>query len=157
MIHNISLPPEQFGGPYIEQLFTNKLNADDHPYFREIHELKVSTHLLIRRDGCIIQFVPFRQRAWHAGKSVFRGRERCNDFSIGIELEGSDSQAFSHIQYRQLVFVTALLMQHYPQITADRICGHEHISYQRKTDPGPEFSWVCFFSGLRSIVNNRSR
>jgi AmpD protein len=152
VIHSISLPPGKFGGDYVQKLFTNCLNPKDHPYFQEIFQLEVSSHLFIRRDGEIIQFVPFYQRAWHAGQSNFRGQERCNDFSIGIELEGSDDQAFSTKQYQQLTSITALLMQHYPRITADRICGHQHIAYPRKTDPGSEFDWSKFFSDLKKTM-----
>lgn len=147
IIHNISLPPEQFGGPYIEQLFTGNLDPNVHPYFENIYRLKVSAHCLIRRDGEIIQFVDFNKRAWHAGVSSFQGRERCNDYSIGIELEGSDNQPFTDAQYRQLIRVTHAIMQQYP-ITKDRITGHSNISPDRKTDPGPLFNWQDFFAAL---------
>ena len=150
VIHNISLPPGKFGGLYVQQLFTNQLNPDDHPYFKEIYQLKVSSHLFIRRNGDLIQFVPFHQRAWHAGKSDFRGKVRCNDFSIGIELEGSDNQAFTSAQYKQLTAVSASLMRHYPELTADKICGHQHIAYRRKTDPGAEFDWRRYLLSLAS-------
>ena len=113
VIHNISLPPNQYGGPYVEQLFTGKLDPNEHPYFATIYQLKVSTHLFIRRDGEIIQFVPFDKRAWHAGKSIFEGQENCNDFSIGIEMEGCDTDNFTDIQYQQLAAVTLLLQQTY--------------------------------------------
>ena len=149
VIHNISLPPGKFGGDYVQQLFTNCLNPKDHSYFQEIYQLKVSAHLFIRRNGDTVQFVPFYQRAWHAGQSSFRNRERCNDFSIGIELEGSDDQVFTPEQYEQLTSITTSLMQHYPRITADRICGHQHIAYQRKTDPGSKFDWFKYLSALK--------
>jgi len=154
VIHNISLPPGKFGGDYVQQLFTNCLNPEDHPYFQGIYQLEVSAHLFIRRNGDIIQFVPFYQRAWHAGQSHFRGKERCNDFSIGIELEGSDDQAFTPEQYEQLTSITISLMRHYPRITADKICGHQHIAYQRKTDPGPEFDWSKYFNALKENLKN---
>ncbi len=148
VIHCISLPPKQFGGHYIEQLFCNCLNPDDDPYFKEIHRLKVSAHLLIRRDGEIIQFVPFDQRAWHAGASCFEGRERCNDFSIGIELEGTETVAYSDRQYRQLAAVTRLLLAHYPRLNRQRIAAHSDIAPGRKTDPGPAFDWQRFMALL---------
>lgn len=154
VIHNISLPPGQFGGGYVQQLFTNCLNPEDHPYFQEIYQLEVSAHLFIRRNGDIIQFVPFSQRAWHAGQSNFRGQERCNDFSIGIELEGSDNQVFTPEQYKKLTSTTISLMRHYPRITADRICGHQHIAYLRKTDPGPEFDWFKYLGELKENLNH---
>lgn len=141
VIHNISLPPAQFGGPYIEQLFSNNLNPDDHPYFRDIYKLQVSSHLLIDRQGNITQFVPFDQRAWHAGVSEFEGRQRCNDFSIGIELEGTDDIAYSDIQYSVLAQISQQIMNQYPAITMDRIVGHSDIAPERKTDPGQAFDW----------------
>ena len=141
VIHNISLPPAQFGGPYIEQLFSNNLNPDDHPYFRDIYKLQVSSHLLIDRQGNITQFVPFDQRAWHAGVSEFEGRQRCNDFSIGIELEGTDDIAYTDIQYSVLAQVSQQIMAQYSAITMDRIVGHSDIAPERKTDPGQAFDW----------------
>ena len=141
VIHCISLPPEQFEGNYIDDLFCNRLNPDEHPYFAEIHQLKVSAHLLIRRDGSLRQYVPFNRRAWHAGISRFEGRERCNDFSIGIELEGSVNQPYTDAQYQQLAAVTQLILIEYPDITVDRITGHSDIAPERKTDPGPFFDW----------------
>lgn len=148
VIHCISLPPEQFGGDYIEQLFCNRLDPNRHPYFQEIHQLTVSAHLLIRRDGELLQFVGFDQRAWHAGVSRFEGRERCNDFSIGIELEGSVNQSYSDIQYQQLADVTEVLLQHYPGISRQRIVGHSDIAPDRKQDPGPHFDWQRYFALL---------
>ncbi|MEH0875027.1 1,6-anhydro-N-acetylmuramyl-L-alanine amidase AmpD [Pectobacterium cacticida] len=140
VIHNISLPPGEFGGPYIDRLFTATLDPAAHPYFATISHLRVSAHCLIRRDGQITQYVSFDQRAWHAGVSVFAGRERCNDFSIGIELEGTDTLPFTSQQYRSLVAITRLLMRAYP-ITPLRITGHSDIAPGRKTDPGPAFDW----------------
>ncbi|KAA9002582.1 1,6-anhydro-N-acetylmuramyl-L-alanine amidase AmpD [Affinibrenneria salicis] len=140
VIHNISLPPGEFGGPWIDRLFTATLDPAAHPYFADISHLRVSAHCLIRRDGEIIQYVPFTHRAWHAGVSCFNGRERCNDFSIGIELEGTDTLPFTDEQYRQLTAVTELLMRVYP-ITPASITGHSDIAPGRKTDPGPAFDW----------------
>ncbi|SEG70496.1 1,6-anhydro-N-acetylmuramyl-L-alanine amidase AmpD [Marinobacterium lutimaris] len=151
VIHNISLPPGEFGGPGIHQLFTNCLNPDDHPYYREIHQLEVSAHLLIDRHGQVTQFVPFDKRAWHAGRSCFDGREACNDFSIGIELEGTDDLPFTDEQYAALTGVTGALMQQYPQINPERICGHSDIAPGRKTDPGPAFDWERY---RRSLAGN---
>lgn len=144
VVHNISLPPEQFGGPYIGQLFCNCLNPDEHPYFADVAQLKVSSHLLIDRLGKIVQFVPFHQRAWHAGVSEFEGRENCNDFSIGIEMEGADHIAYTDRQYLVLAEVTKALCVEYPLITAQRIVGHSDIAPGRKTDPGPAFDWQRF-------------
>jgi AmpD protein len=147
VIHNISLPPGEFGGPYIDQLFTGTLDPAQHPYFAEIHQLRVSAHCLIRRDGEIVQYVPFDQRAWHAGVSLYQGRERCNDFSIGIELEGTDQLAYTEAQYRTLQAVTALLAEHYPPLAA-HIAGHCDIAPGRKTDPGPAFDWDRYLASL---------
>ncbi|WP_194720702.1 1,6-anhydro-N-acetylmuramyl-L-alanine amidase AmpD [Noviherbaspirillum malthae] len=145
VIHNISLPPEQFGGPYIADLFGNRLDCDAHPYFDLLRTLKVSAHFLIRRDGHIMQFVSANDRAWHAGLSSFCGRERCNDFSIGIELEGSDFQPFEPAQYEALSALTSALMQRYPLAA---VAGHEHIAPGRKTDPGPFFDWEGYRKSL---------
>ena len=144
VVHNISLPPGQFGTAFVEALFTNKLNVDDHPYFAEVAHLKVSAHLFINRRGEVLQFVSFDQRAWHAGQSCFLDRENCNDFSIGIELEGTDTEPYTEKQYAALAQVTGLLMSLYPKITLDRIVGHSDIAPTRKTDPGPAFDWVHF-------------
>jgi len=141
VIHSISLPPGQYGGNSIAQLFTNSLSPDEHPYFREIHQLEVSAHVLIKRDGSIIQFVPFDKRAWHAGESCYQGKERCNDFSIGIELEGTDTGPFENGQYETLVELVRALCEHYPSITVQRIAGHSDIAPGRKTDPGSGFDW----------------
>lgn len=141
VIHCISLPPQQFGGDYIDQLFCNCLNPDAHPYFKDIYQLKVSAHLLIRRDGEIVQYVAFNQRAWHAGLSNYHGRENCNDFSIGIELEGTETIPYTAEQYQQLAKVIKLLLQHYPTLSKQHITGHSDIAPQRKTDPGESFQW----------------
>ncbi|MEJ1356303.1 MAG: 1,6-anhydro-N-acetylmuramyl-L-alanine amidase AmpD [Candidatus Sedimenticola sp. (ex Thyasira tokunagai)] len=148
VIHNISLPPREFGGPWIEDLFLNRLDPDAHPYFGEIHQLQVSTHLLIRRDGELIQYVPLDQRAWHAGVSCFDGREHCNDFAIGIELEGADDIPYSDKQYHSLATAAREIMAIYPAITPKRITGHSDISPGRKTDPGPAFDWKRLYKEL---------
>lgn len=140
VIHNISLPPGEFGGPYIDQLFTGRLEADAHPYFAEVAGLEVSAHVLIRRDGELVQYVAFDQRAWHAGKSAYKGRDNCNDFAIGIELEGCDDQPFSDKQYDALNALLTVLALHYPAINGELI-GHSDIAPGRKTDPGPCFDW----------------
>lgn len=141
VIHNISLPPDQFGGDDITRLFTNQLDPDEHPYYKEIYQLKVSSHLLIRRDGTLIQYVPFQLRAWHAGESEYDGRFRCNDFSIGIELEGADEVPYEQVQYDQLNNVIDTLCGSYPKLSRKHIVGHCDIAPQRKTDPGPAFDW----------------
>lgn len=139
VIHNISLPPGEFGGPGVEQLFTNRLDADAHPYYASIHGLRVSAHFFIRRDGELIQFVSCLQRAWHAGDSNWRGRGRCNDFSIGVELEGNDDQPFSDAQYACLNRLIPALRAAYPDLC--EVAGHADIAPGRKTDPGPCFDW----------------
>jgi len=144
VIHNISLPPGQYGGGYVEALFTNTLNPKEHPYFREIAHLTVSAHLLIDRAGRVTQFVAFDKKAWHAGESNFQGRVNCNDFSIGIELEGCDDEGFTAEQYQSLVSVTKQLMAEYPDLSAARIVGHSDIAPGRKTDPGPHFDWAYY-------------
>ena len=138
VIHNISLPPSQYGGNGIIELFTNQLNPDEHPYYATIHTYQVSAHFLIRRDGELIQFVSCLNRAWHAGKSNWQTRERCNDFSVGIELEGSDFEAFEAPQYDALNKLVASLKHNYP---IQAIVGHSDIAPDRKTDPGPYFDW----------------
>ena len=148
VIHGISLPPGKFGGNYIDQLFTNTLDPDEHPCFPEIANNKVSAHVFIDRSGRITQYVPFSKRAWHAGLSCFRGRHRCNDFSIGIELEGCDEQPYTDEQYKQLAFLTKVLMSNWSGINKDNIAGHCHISPGRKTDPGPHFDWDHYFTLL---------
>lgn len=153
VVHNISLPPRQFGGDYIEQLFTNTLNPKEHPYFADIAHLQVSAHLLIRRQGELVQFVSFLQRAWHAGQSTYLGRENCNDFSIGIELEGADDIAYEEAQYHQLSAVVACLQRAYPTIE-NHITGHEDIAPVRKTDPGAAFDWQKFRYHLTMAKNS---
>lgn len=150
VVHAISLPPDQFGGRWIDDLFLNRLDLAAHPYFESLRELKVSAHCLIRRGGTLTQYVAFDQRAWHAGKSQFAGRERCNDFSIGIELEGCDSKPFTQAQYRRLARLARSLMRAYPQLTPERIVGHSDIAPGRKTDPGPCFDWARFRVELQS-------
>lgn len=149
VIHNISLPPGQFGGNWINALFLNRLDPVAHAYFASIKDLKVSTHLLIRRDGHLVQYVPLHLRAWHAGRSSYDGRENCNDYSIGIELEGTDSVPFEDRQYITLMRVTRHIMQLYPAIQVDRIAGHSDIAPGRKTDPGPCFDWKRYLGALK--------
>lgn len=139
VIHNISLPPQCYGGPGVEQLFTNCLNPGEHPYYAEIAHLRVSSHFFIRRDGELVQFVNTEQRAWHAGVSVWNGQERCNDFSIGIELEGSDFETFTDAQYECLQQLVVVLAAAYP---LKALAGHSDIAPGRKTDPGPFFDWA---------------
>jgi N-acetyl-anhydromuramoyl-L-alanine amidase len=141
VVHGISLPPGEFGGPWIDHLFNNTLPSEVHPYFAEIAALRVSTHLFIPRDGTLIQYVKFTDRAWHAGQSSYAGREACNDFSIGIELEGTDTLAYDPLQYQSLAAAVAALCAAYPQLSAARLVGHSDISPGRKTDPGPAFDW----------------
>jgi len=141
VIHNISLPPNEYGGEGIDQLFTNCLDKDEHPYYADIYQLRVSSHLLIRRDGEIVQYVPFHKRAWHAGVSSYLERDTCNNFSIGIEMEGSDYEAFTDEQYFALGTTLELLLATYSNLSAEAITGHEHIAPGRKTDPGPYFDW----------------
>jgi len=148
VIHNISLPPNEFGNDFITNLFTNSLDPKQHPYFQQIYTLQVSSHCLIRRAGEVIQYVPFNLRAWHAGHSVFNGKENCNDFSIGIELEGADHIPYTEQQYLALAQLITLLQQHYPRITKDKIVGHSDIAPKRKTDPGASFSWNKLFNLL---------
>ena len=150
VIHGISLPPGEFGGPWIEQLFLGRLPPDAHPYFKDVSPLKVSAHILIRRDGELLQFVPFHKRAWHAGQSRFQGREACNDFSLGIELEGDDHTPYAPVQYAVLAGVTHALMQVYPGISPAHIVGHSDVAPDRKTDPGPAFDWARFRDVLAS-------
>ena len=141
MVHGISLPPGQFGSGDIEALFTNKLDPTAHPYFAEVAHLEVSAHFLIRRTGEVVQFVSADERAWHAGVSSWCGREHCNDFSIGIELEGTDDAPYEDPQYEALAALISLLRKHYPSIRSDAIVGHSDIAPGRKTDPGPAFDW----------------
>ena len=141
VIHNISLPPGEFGGGYVHALFLNKLDPSIHPYFEEIKGMEVSSHLLIERDGRLTQFVPFNMRAWHAGKSCFEGRDGCNDFSIGIEMEGADDVPYTDVQYDVLNTVIMSLQMAYPGLYKNQIVGHSDIAPGRKTDPGPAFDW----------------
>jgi AmpD protein len=151
VVHAISLPPGRFGGGAIDRLFSNTLDPAAHPYFREIHRLRVSSHLCIFRAGAVTQYVPFDRRAWHAGESRFEGRTRCNDFSIGIELEGCDERAFEPRQYRRLAEVARVLLRAYPAITPARIVGHSDVAPGRKTDPGPHFDWLRFHAELEAL------
>ncbi|AXS85088.1 MULTISPECIES: 1,6-anhydro-N-acetylmuramyl-L-alanine amidase AmpD [Marinobacter] len=151
VVHNISLPPGRFGGPEIENFFCNCLDHSAHPYFRTIEGIQVSAHLLIRRDGAVVQFVSLLDRAWHAGRSSFDGQEECNDFSIGIELEGADDVPYTSGQYHQLARVADLIMLAWPDITAGRIAGHSDIAPGRKSDPGPAFDWQHFRATLKQI------
>lgn len=157
VIHNISLPPGQFGGGFVQPFFLNQLNPHDHPYFSEISAMQVSSHLLIERTGCITQFVGFDQRAWHAGQSIFEGCDNCNDFSVGIELEGADDIAYTSEQYSALAEVSLLLMREYPLITLERITGHEHIAPGRKTDPGAAFDWNNYFRMLENSAMDENK
>lgn len=153
VIHCISLPPGEFGCSYIDQLFCNQLEPKAHPYFESIHQMQVSAHLLIKRDGKITQYVPFDKRAWHAGASSYQGRERCNEFSIGIELEGIETVAYTEAQYRQLAAVITALLKTYPKLSKQRIAGHSDIAPGRKTDPGAAFDW----EKLRQLLDETSR
>ncbi|WP_206485021.1 1,6-anhydro-N-acetylmuramyl-L-alanine amidase AmpD [Thalassotalea sp. G2M2-11] len=151
VIHNISLPAGQFGLPYITDLFLGRLNLDAHPSFKDLAQVRVSAHCLIRRDGEIIQYVSFNDRAWHAGISCFNGKEKCNDYSIGIELEGTDDIPYTEQQYQQLSLLTNVLRVNYPKIT-DNIVGHCDIAPGRKTDPGEAFDWELY----RQLIETRA-
>jgi len=156
VIHGISLPPGQYGGPWIDALFTNTLDPDVHPYFADIYQLKVSSHLLIRRDGEVVQYVPFHRRAWHAGVSSYEGRERCNDFSVGIELEGRDDEPYEAAQYTRLAEVIDALERAYPHLSRERMVGHSDIAPGRKTDPGPAFQWPKLHALLSSTSDKKN-
>jgi AmpD protein len=145
VLHSISLPPGEYGGDAIERLFTNRLDPAAHPYFKEIEGLKVSAHFLIRRDGAVIQFVPVERRAWHAGVSCWRGRERCNDFSVGIELEGTEEDRFTDAQYRAL---TDLVRRLRSELPIRDVAAHSDVAPGRKTDPGAQFDWGRFLAAL---------
>ena len=147
VIHNISLPPGEFGGPFIEDLFLNRLDCDRHPFFDQLRSLHVSSPFLIRRDGALFQFVSADKRAWHAGVSDFRGRTGCTDFSIGVEIEGTDYDPFMPEQYETLVSLTEALRRRYP---IQAVTGHQHIAPERKTDPGPFFDWAYYRKRLES-------
>ncbi|MAD92017.1 MAG: 1,6-anhydro-N-acetylmuramyl-L-alanine amidase AmpD [Gammaproteobacteria bacterium] len=155
LLHGISLPPGQFGGPGVEALFLNKLDCNAHPYFEGIHGMRVSAHLFIRRDGELLQFVPFNERAWHAGESYFRGRSRCNDFSIGIELEGEDKINYDDRQYNILSEVLMALMKAYPQLTMREFVGHSDVASSRKSDPGPAFDWLNLYNRINRLKENK--
>lgn len=144
VVHNISLPPGEFGGGYVQSFFKGELDPVKHPFFQEISQLRVSAHCLIERDGSVTQFVSFEKRAWHAGVSSFQGNNRCNDFSIGIELEGTDDFPYTDAQYESLIGLSKILMVQYPKITLGRIVGHNDIAPGRKTDPGESFDWCRF-------------
>jgi AmpD protein len=148
VVHGISLPPGEYGGPWIDALFTNTLPAAGHPCFEPLVELRVSAHALVRRDGSLVQYVPFHRRAWHAGASRWRGRERCNDFSIGIELEGTDATAYEPVQYSALARTVAALCRAYATLAPERVVGHSDVAPGRKTDPGIAFDWPL----LRTLV-----
>ena len=148
VIHNLSLPPGQFGNNFVDQFFTNKLDPNKDPYFEEIYEMKVSSHLFIDREGLLTQFVPFDRAAWHAGVSEFKGRDNCNEFSIDIELEGTDDLEYPPNQYKALIEATKALMEAYPNISVDNIVGHKDIAPIRKTDPGEAFDWDLYKSSL---------
>ncbi len=154
VLHNISLPPNYFGGNYIEQFFQGRLDAAEHPFFATIEGLHVSAHLGIKRDGRVVQFVPFSKRAWHAGVSSWQGRENCNDYSIGIELEGSDNLAYSDAQYQALKAVTLYIQHYYPRVSLGRIVGHSDIAPGRKTDPGPAFDWARFRQSIHTYKDD---
>tara|TARA_B100000242_G_scaffold95723_4_gene65495 strand:+ start:1682 stop:2221 length:540 start_codon:yes stop_codon:yes gene_type:complete len=141
VIHSISLPPGKYNNSHIEEFFCNKLSVNENKYFESISDLKVSSHILIKRDGKIIQFVPFNKKAWHAGESVFKGRLNCNEFSIGIELEGCEEDDFTQNQYKNLVNICLTLFKYYPEITRQNVVGHSEIAPGRKTDPGKNFNW----------------
>ncbi|MGE0371191.1 MAG: 1,6-anhydro-N-acetylmuramyl-L-alanine amidase AmpD [Gammaproteobacteria bacterium] len=149
VVHGISLPPREYGsGRWIDALFTNTLDPHAHPYFSEIHDRRVSAHVLIARDGFVTQYVPFHRRAWHAGESSFEGRTACNDFAIGIELEGSDDDPYEAVQYECLADIARALMRQYPGIVRGHIVGHSAIAPGRKTDPGPHFDWNRLYTLL---------
>ena len=150
VVHGISLPPGEFGGPFIDDLFMGRLDPEAHSYFAGIHQLRVSAHCLIRRDGELVQYVPFGARAWHAGVSSWQGREACNDFSIGIELEGTDETPYTEAQYRALAGLTRAISARYPAITHEKIVGHCDIAPGRKTDPGTSFQWDYY----RQLLNS---
>ncbi|MEE9218667.1 MAG: 1,6-anhydro-N-acetylmuramyl-L-alanine amidase AmpD [Acidobacteriota bacterium] len=152
VVHGVSLPPGHFGGPWVEDLFCGRLDASAHPYFEKIKDLRVSCHLWMRRDGALAQYVSFRDRAWHAGESCFEGCERCNDFSIGVELEGADEVPYEPVQYAVLAELARGLMDVYPGITPARIAGHSDIAPGRKSDPGSAFDW----ERLRRLLGGRA-
>ncbi len=149
VVHGISLPPGQYGGGFVEKLFTNKLDPDEHEYFEQIKDLQVSAHCFISRGGHLTQFVSFKDRAWHAGNSNWQGVENCNDFSIGIEMEGTDDDPYEDQQYQQLARLVISLRKQYPELLEQSICAHSDIAPDRKTDPGPYFDW----NKLTTLIN----
>ena len=151
VIHNISLPPNDFESDDVIDFFLNRLDINKDPFYKEIKDLKVSSHFFIRRDGSLIQFVAVDKRAWHAGESEFKGRSVCNNFSIGIELEGADNIEYSFNQYQKLVYLTKAIMNKFPKIKKENIVGHSDIAPGRKTDPGPSFSWDTYFKLLSEM------
>jgi len=151
VVHGISLPPGEFGGPWIDRLFTGTLPPEAHPFFRELAGARLSAHALVRRDGAIVQYVPFGERAWHAGASQYRGRSTCNDFSVGVELEGTDDTPYTEAQYQQLAALAAALLAAYASLSAEHIVGHSDIAPGRKTDPGAAFDWPRF----RALLSER--
>ncbi|MBV9315988.1 MAG: 1,6-anhydro-N-acetylmuramyl-L-alanine amidase AmpD [Gammaproteobacteria bacterium] len=157
VIHGISLPPGEFGGPWIDRLFTGTLPADAHPFFAGIAAHRVSAHVLIRRDGELVQYVPFSQRAWHAGPSTYQGRNACNDFSIGVELEGTDDAPYTDAQYGALAALSAALLTAYESLSAQAIVGHSDVAPGRKTDPGPAFDWARFRALLDGVRRGAAR
>ncbi len=154
VIHNISLPPGEFNTPCIDDFFMGSLDCDAHPYFAQLRGVRVSAHCVIYRDGRIFQYVPFAKRAWHAGLSLFEGRDKCNDFSIGIELEGTDDQSYTEVQYQQLAQLTIQLIHQFPALSIERIVGHSDIAPGRKTDPGPLFDWPRYKALVQSLSQN---
>jgi AmpD protein len=156
VLHGISLPPGEFGGGEIEALFLNQLDRNAHSYFGEIRGMEVSAHLLIRRDGELVQFVPFTERAWHAGESQFRGRSHCNDYSIGIELEGEDDTSYDERQYPVLAAVLKAVLTSYPGISLRELAGHCDVSPGRKSDPGPAFDWLRLYDALGETLENKN-
>lgn len=153
VIHNISLPPKEYGNNNIRRFFCNELDCDSHPYFSQLRDMRVSSHLLIQRNGAAIQFVPFDRRAWHAGVSDYYGREACNDFSIGIELEGCDDEPYEDIQYDNLIAIIQCLLQNYSSLSPEAIVGHSDIAPGRKTDPGPAFDWPRLRKSLAGRIS----
>ena len=154
VLHNISLPPGEFGGKGIEELFTGTLNPNEHPFYAQIAHLRVSAHCVVQRNGDVVQYVNFNDRAWHAGLSVFQGQTNCNNFSIGIEIEGTDTLPYTEAQYAKLIPLSAAIMQQYPDITLGRIVGHSDIAFGRKTDPGEAFDWCRFRQELVKYRKN---
>lgn len=160
VIHGISLPPGEYGGPWIDALFRNTLDCNAHPWFARLEGLRVSSHLLIRRDGRAVQYVPFQLRAWHAGASAYQGRRACNDFSVGVELEGRDAEPYASVQYETLYRLLRDLLRAFPDITPARVVGHADVAPGRKTDPGQAFDWAgvrrCLEIEYRKLRGMRS-